>query len=222
MGKDFFIKTVYGSLAFPLFIELFSKLHLYLEAKVDLDIVQVVICASIFSGVGMGLATKYGGSTGGVEVIQRMMFKFMHIPFSVSLYILDGAVILLGMFIAGNVSNSLYAIIFTFLCGSIIDMVVFSGFNKRAVYIISDKKEEIKHKIHQTFDRGMTSIKVIGEYTKKEKDMLLCVLSSGEYYKLRSIVDEIDKDAFYFAVRASEVRGEGFSYEKGSHQKPNL
>ncbi|MFA6826807.1 MAG: YitT family protein, partial [Bacilli bacterium] len=103
--------------------------------------------------------------------------------------------------------------IFTFICGKIMDAVIFGSFNKRAVYIISEAAEEITDKLVVALDRGITSIKVIGEYSQKEKKMLVCVLSNREYYKLRTIVEKIDKTAFYFAVQASEVRGEGFTYE---------
>ena len=94
------------------------------------------------------------------------------------------------------------------------DAIIFSGFNKRAVYIISKKHDQIKERLLHDFDRGVTGIKVTGEYTNQEQKMLLCVLSSAEYYKLRTIIEEIDPNAFYFAVRASEVRGEGFTYER--------
>ena len=94
-----------------------------------------------------------------------------------------------------------------------IDLVVFSGFNKRAVYIISNKNDEIKRVILEDFERGLSSIKVIGEYSKTNREMLVCLLSTTEYIKLRSIIEAIDPTAFYFVVRASEVRGEGFSYD---------
>lgn len=216
VGKDFFLKTIFGSLTFPLFIEIFSGIYnkFLSEYLSDLDLPLVTIFASILIGLGLGLSMKHGGSTGGVEVLQKMMFKYFHIPFSVSLYILDGTIITAGLFILGNVQASLYAIVFTYITGIVIDSVVFSGFNKRAVYIISDKNEEIKKDLFSEIDRGVTSINVIGEYSKAERQMLVCVLSSNEYYKLRDIIEKYDSNAFYFAVRASEVRGEGFSYEK--------
>lgn len=216
VGKDFFLKTIFGSLTFPLFIELFSGIYnkFLTEYLSELDLPLVTIFASILIGLGLGLSVKHGGSTGGVEVLQKMMFKYFHIPFSVSLYILDGTIITAGLFILGNVQSSLYAIVFTYITGIVIDSVVFSGFNKRAVYIISDKNEEIKRDLFKEIDRGVTSINVIGEYSKAERQMLVCVLSSNEYYKLREIIEKYDSNAFYFAVRASEVRGEGFSYEK--------
>ena len=95
----------------------------------------------------------------------------------------------------------------------VMDATIFSGFNRRAVYVISDKCDEISNVILTTFSRGVTSLKVVGEYSKSDKKMLMCVLSSREYYRLRDTIEKVDDKAFFYVVRANEVRGEGFSYE---------
>jgi len=165
-------------------------------------------------GIGLGMVVKNGGTTGGSEVLQKICFRYFHIPFSVSIFIVDGIVITAGLLTSvTDLSTFLYAILFTYLSGVVLDTIVFSGFNKRAVCIVSEKNEEIKEIILRDFERGVTGIRVIGEYSQKERKMLLCVLSSSEYFKLRTIVEAIDKNAFFFAVRASEVRGEGFTYD---------
>jgi len=105
----------------------------------------------------------------------------------------------------------LYAVIFAYLSGLVMDQIVFSGFNSRAVNIISDKNEEIKQRILNDFERGVTEIKVVGGYTNDEKSKLVCILSSNEFYKLKAIIHEIDPNAFFYVVRASEVSGEGFT-----------
>lgn len=213
LGKDFFIKTIYGSLIFPLFVKLLSLLAQAINFKLD-DFFLIVAFSSILSGVGLGLVIKHGGTTGGTEIPQKILFKLFHMPFSVSLYILDGLVIAAGYIVYRNIEVILYALIYLAIVGLVMDAIIFSGFNKRAVYIISKKHDQIKERLLHDFDRGVTGIKVTGEYTNQEQKMLLCVLSSAEYYKLRTIIEEIDPNAFYFAVRASEVRGEGFTYER--------
>lgn len=217
IGKEFFIKTAYGSLTFPLFIMVFDWFLKVTEIQsqiLDLNMVLTILFSSILMGGGLGLVVKHGGTTGGTDILQRILFKYFHLPFSASLYILDGTVIFAG-FLLGVTSLEifLYAIVFTYISGFVMDNVVFSGFNRRAVYIISKKNEEIKHHILHDFERGVTSIKVIGEYSKNDREMLVCVLSSSEYYKLRDYVERKDPTAFLFVVRASEVRGEGFSYD---------
>lgn len=213
LGTDFFIKTIYGSLIFPLFVKLLSLLAQAINFKLD-DFFLIVAFSSILSGVGLGLVIKHGGTTGGTEIPQKILFKLFHMPFSVSLYILDGLVIAAAYIVYRNIEVILYALIYLAIVGLVMDAIIFSGFNKRAVYIISKKHDQIKERLLHDFDRGVTGIKVTGEYTNQEQKMLLCVLSSAEYYKLRTIIEEIDPNAFYFAVRASEVRGEGFTYER--------
>ena len=92
------------------------------------------------------------------------------------------------------------------------DQIVFRGFNKRAVSIISSKNEEIKERILKDCNRGVTIVNAVGGYTGEARTQLICVLSSSQFYKLKNIVHEIDPQAFYYVVRASEVGGEGFTY----------
>ncbi len=220
LGKEFFIKTIYGSLAFPVFISFFDWIYNVININFDnydftqLNPMLVTLFSSIIMGFGLGLSLKHGGSTGGTEIAQKIGFKYLHIPFSLSLYVIDGTVILIGFFILNqSLDVLLYELIFVLLSGYAMDTIIFSGFNKRCVYIISDHCEEIKDIVLKSFERGVSSIKVIGEYSKQDKKMLMCVLSSAEYYKLRDQIEKIDSKAFFFAVRANEVRGEGFSYD---------
>lgn len=234
LGKEFLVKNAFGSITYPLFVKLFDWLYDVLKGlndKFDLlvtakggtaDYMLVIIFSSILMGAGLGYVMKYGGSTGGTETPQNILFKYFHIPFSLSLYIIDGTVILLGFFLMKqDINTLLYEIVFLFANGFVMDAIIFSGFNKRAVYIISNKTEEIKDELLNNFARGVTSFKVVGEFTKEDKKMLLCVLSSSEYYKIRDFIGKIDDKAFFFAVRASEVRGEGFTYESENNSWNN-
>lgn len=220
ISKEFFIKTVYGALAFPVFVWIFNKIYTVLLNYIpsirpdDPDMMLIILFSSIIMGYGLGLAVKYGGSTGGTEIPQKIMYEKMHLPYSLSLYIIDGTVVILGFFLLKqDISFILYEIVFIILSGYVMDTVVFSGFNKRCVNIISNKCNEIRDVLLNDFSRGVTSIKVVGEFSQNEKKMIVCLLSTIEYYKLRKIIEEIDPQAFFYCTRASEVRGEGFTYE---------
>jgi len=221
IGKDFFMKTIFASLAYPVFTFVFGWAYELLKttnAVFDfslMDPMLVTIFSSIIMGVGLAVCMKYGASTGGTDTIQRLFYDKFKIPYSVTLYVVDGTIIVAGFFIIGNQPLDIlfYEIIFCVVCGVLMDAIIFSGFNKRAVHIISDKCDEIKDVLIHKFERGVTGISVYGEYSKTDKKMLVCVLSSNEYNKLRSIIEEIDPKAFFYCMRANEVRGEGFSYE---------
>ena len=219
LGKSFFIKTVYASLVYPLFTYLWSILFNLLFKTTSpltdgsVDMTLIIIISALLMGAGIGLTIKSGASTGGVDVIQYILLKYLHMPLSISLIIVDGSIVVLGTILLSNYSLLLYAIVFIYLSGLAMDAVVYNGFNKRAVHIISEHNEEIKARILYDFERGVTNINVIGGYTNQNRSELVCVLSNGEFYRLKSIIKEIDPKAFYYVVRASEVGGEGFTYE---------
>ncbi len=223
LGKDFFVKTLYSTLILPVFISICNYAYGFMTVGKEIlvnDRMLVILFSSIIMGLGIGLVMKNGGTTGGTEVPQKMLYKFFHMPFSVSLFLIDGVIVLIGALLIKSETVTtgidytmiLYAVLFIYLSGLVMDQIVFSGFNSRAVYIISEKNEEIKKQILDDFERGVTQIKVVGGWTNTEKTKLVCVLSSNEFYKLKGIVHEIDPNAFFYAVRASEVFGEGFTH----------
>lgn len=220
LGKEFFLKTVYSTIILPVYISVFNFIYSLLTPNKQLlinDSMLVILFSSLIMGLGIGLVLKQGGTTGGTEVPQKILYKYLHMPFSVSLFFIDGIIILLGAILIkeeGQILDFhmiLYAVIFMYLSGMVMDQIVFSGFNSRAVYIISDKNDEIKGKILKDFERGVTQIRVVGGYTNEEKSKLVCILSSNEFYKLKGLIHKIDPNAFFYVVRASEVSGEGFT-----------
>lgn len=221
LGKGFFLKTILGTILFPVYsflLELVIPEAWY--PIVNTDIFIIVIGASLIMGAGLGLAMRYDASTGGIDIIQMIMLKYFKIPLSVSLVIIDGAIIIIGA-ITGFSSLEpifliLYGIAYTVISGTVMDNIVFGGFNVRAAYVVTSKPEEIKKEIYDKLNRGVTEIYARGGYTLEDKKILLCVLTTREYYFLRSMALEIDPSAFVFVEKASEVHGEGFTYEKNS------
>lgn len=227
LGKDFFVKTAYGSLMFPILTYPLNALYKFLceysghdHLVSTNDLLLVTVFGALIMGMGIGIAIKHGGTTGGTEVAQSILYKFFRMPYSVSLFLFDGIIVLLGFFFVRDLNgnfqftNLLYAIIFIYLSGMVTDQIVFRGFNKRAVHIISEKNDEIKKRILEDFERGVTQIHAVGGYTGENRNKLVCVLSTSEFYKLKMIINDIDPKAFYYVVRASEVGGEGFTYNE--------
>lgn len=220
LGKDFFLKTAYGSLALPIMIELFEELWKYLEesqfvvALSGENALVSVFFGALISGIGIGLALKYNGSTGGTEVVQHILLDKLHIPFSVSLLVIDGFVLAIGYLTFRNFPAILHAVICIIISGAVVDSVVFSGFTNRAVYITTARPEAIRERIIKELDRGVTELVGRGGYSGKTRVTLMCILANKEYYRLKKIIDQEDPHAFYYALRASEVEGGGFTYGK--------
>lgn len=222
IGKEFCLKTLYGSLAYPIYAFLFELLFKLFDQQILIDLyltngLLLVFFSAIIMGIGLGLAIKAGASTGGVDIIQALLYKYLKIPYSKSLFIVETPIILVGSILnfsgSAAILNTLYAIAYIILSGYIMDSIIFSGFNVRATYIITNRPEEIKQEIFDKLDRGVTEIYTKGGYTGVDRKMLLCVLSSREFFILKDIIESIDPLAFIYAVRASEVHGEGFSYD---------
>lgn len=210
LGKKQFISALYGSLIYPVYIYLIDLI--IKNVNLELDMFLTIIFSSFILGLGLGLVLKYNYNTGGTDILQQILHKYFHIPYSVSLYFLDGSVVLIGGLVY-NISTALYAIIFVFISGYVMDAVIYGGFNKRACFIISDKKDEIKNFVINEIVRGVTEVYIKGGYLNNDKKMLIIVLNTNEYIKLIKEIDKIDKNAFLFVTKTSEVRGLGFSIE---------
>ena len=240
VGKKFFLKTLYTSLIYPVYVFMFEKIILLLQDVVpDLSLTKeelaiklsdialgqnaanaimagsyllVIIFGAVISGFGLGLALKKGASTGGVDIIQQILLDRFKIPFSISLLMIDGTIVTVAAIYFKDFFMILYGFLFIYLSGVVLDAIVFSGFNSRAVYIISDP-EAVKNKIYSVLERGVTEIYSRGGYRQEDKKMLVCVMSNNEFYKMKTLILEIDKRAFIFVARVSEVHGEGFTYD---------
>lgn len=215
MGKEYFVKTCCGALIYPFYISFLRYLMGFLpEETFDFSehMYLAVIFGAIFMALGIGIAMRNGGTTGGGDIVQSIMFKYFHVPYSKTMYIIEGIILFFGLFIYEDFPLTLLTVIYILLTGVILDNVVFAGFNKRAVYVISDKHEEIRNLIINDFVRGVTKLNGMGGYLNTEKPVLLCVLSSKEYFELRAHLEKIDPFAFTLVMKTTEVRGEGFSH----------
>ena len=241
VGKKFFLKTLYTSLIYPVYVFMFEKIILLLQDVVpDLSLTKeelanklsdialgqnaanaimagsyllVIIFGAVISGFGLGLALKKGASTGGVDIIQQILLDRFKIPFSISLLMIDGTIVTVASIYFKDFFMILYGFLFIYLYGVVLDALVFSGFNSRAVYIITSDPEAVKNKIYSVLERGVTEIYSRGGYRQEDKKMLVCVMSNNEFYKMKTLILEIDKRAFIFVARVSEVHGEGFTYD---------
>ena len=241
VGKKFFLKTLYTSLIYPVYVFIFEKIILLLQDVIpDLSLTKeelaiklsdialgqnaanaimagsyllVIIFGAVISGFGLGLALKKGASTGGVDIIQQILLDRFKIPFSISLLMIDGTIVTAAAIYFKDFFMILYGFLFIYLSGVVLDAIVFSGFNSRAVYIITSDPEAVKNKIYSVLERGVTEIYSRGGYKQEDKKMLVCVMSNNEFYKMKTLILEIDKRAFIFVARVSEVHGEGFTYD---------
>ncbi|MCD7855465.1 MAG: YitT family protein [Clostridiales bacterium] len=178
------------------------------EFETDLPI--AALFGGIIEGAGLGLILRTDFTTGGSDLLATIINKRLP-KYSVSFLILiiDYVIIALGFFEFGSI-NTFYAIISVYITVKVIDFFVLGSGLAKAVYIISDKSEEIGKAVMSGFERGVTTLKGRGEYTGKDKNIILCVVSKKQVVGVKRLAFEIDPKAFMIITSASEVTGEGF------------
>ena len=209
-GRIFFMKTILGSLLYPIALTIFLTMEQFFQIiPITDDLLLAVIFSAVLMGGGFGLVIRYGGTTGGADIPIKILYDFLKIPFSVAVYIIDGAIVIIGALVFG-LEIGMYSVVAVFLIGFISDYVVTGGTKTISINIITDYAEAVKELIYQRTERGVSMIPITGGYSKSNKTMLLCVAFKKEYYRVIQAVHEVDKKAFVFVNTSSEVLGEGF------------
>lgn len=186
---------VIGSILYPIAISVFS----FLPKVIVLDYSNKLlfcILAALSSGIGGGLTYKNNFITGGTDVIKRIMSDKLKIPMSTAIIIFDGVLVILGGFIFG-LNNILYAIIILYITSKVVDKIMLGISNKKVFYIMTNNPKDVRSCIKDELNCGITEIDVIGGYEAQRKHMLMCVISTRDYIKLKERVNEIDKNSFF-------------------------
>lgn len=178
--------------------------------KLSEDIFLAALYGGILQGVGIGLVFLGGGTTGGTDLLAAIIQKYMkYCSIAQVMQFVDGAVVVAGMYVFG-VERALYAIIAVYLVTKVSDGIIAGLKFSKAVYIITDKPDEVSRMVMEDIDRGITGIRAKGMYSGNDKLMLFCVVGKKELVHLKEMIDEIDPKAFVIVGDAREVHGEGF------------
>ena len=205
LGKSFGWKTLYCTALLSLFLKIIP------EKLVTPDLLLASIFGGLVSGVGLGIVFKSGGTTGGTDLASSILNKFFpSLSIATFMMIIDVLVVIFAGVVDKKVETSLYSIISLFISIKVIDLILEGIGYLKGFLIITNKPKEISQRIMEDLERGVTLFKGIGMYTKKEKDVLLCIVNRSQFTKVKDIVYSIDKEAFIMVTEISEVLGEGF------------
>lgn len=209
-GFSFIKKAILGEISLSVWLAIQPVFHLAGD-----DLLLAALYGGVIQGVGIGLVFLGGGTTGGTDMMAAIIQKFLqHYSISQIMQIIDGAVVVVGMYVFG-IHKALYAIIAVYLVTKVSDGLIEGLKFSKAVYIITEKPEEIAGMIMEDLDRGATGINVKGMYSGQDKLMLFVVVNKKEIVMLKEKVDEIDPQAFVIVTDAREVHGEGFIEKNG-------
>lgn len=216
LGKDFFFKTITSSLVSPVIVFIFERFfdpNFFLKDVSGAGYYLVaLICGAGLSGVGLGLAIKNNGCTGGLDVVQRIMSKYMHVPHSMTMYLTDWVIVILSGFtfvpvFSLSIEMIIYGVIGVLAVSIIIDRIVLNAKSRRTAYIITDRPDDVKKMIYDTIDRGVTYVDVSGGYTGKKKTMIICTMDKNQAYKMNEILKRDFPETFSFLTATREILG---------------
>lgn len=206
LGKEFTVKTLIGTTLLSIFVQVFSYMPFYSE-----NILVAAIFGAAFYGIGIGMGFIAGASTGGTDILGRLIqHKFRTVPIGKLLLIVDGVIIVISLAIFKNIELSLIGVMALFIQSFAIDFIIGQFNVSRLAFVISDKGEEISKKLVSTSPRGTTIIDVVGAYTGEAKKMLFCALKEGESDVFQQKILEIDPTAFIVFAESQRIKGNGF------------
>lgn len=205
LGKAQTKLTILGSILFPLFVSLTANLSTYVSFK-ESELLLIAIFGGVLQGLGSGLIFKVGYSTGGTDILNMIVAKLFKISLGRSMLFTDGLIILSGAFVFG-LNNLMYSIIILYIISFMTDKVVLGISDAKAFYIITNQDKKVKEYIINTLHHGVTSIKAKGGYEEAKENVLMCVIPTREYYKLKEGIHQIDPKAFFVVTDSYEVKG---------------
>ncbi len=206
LGLSFTLKTLFGAGMLSLFVQIFSYLP-----PLTSDIFLASIYGGILYGVGIGIAFVAGASTGGTDIIGRLVQqKFSQIPIGKLLLIIDGIVIVASLLVFKKVDLTLLGIIALFVSTYAVDYLMAKLNVSTLAFIISDKGDALARRLVGSSPRGVTVIDVVGAYTEVDKKMLFCALKERETVAFKKKIEEIDPQAFTVFSESQKIVGNGF------------
>lgn len=221
-GRRFALRTAVAIVTYSLLTDLLLKLPFFAPngaASVlinDLkgDIFLNSLYGAIISGIGYGLVYRARGTSGGSDILARILNKWRGVSMTQSYLLVDTAVILSAGFVFGW-KQALYAMITLYVSGLVAETVLEGGGTVRTAMIVTSKPEDVSARVMENLERGVTVLEGTGAFTGTSKPVLYCVITRAEVATLKTIVNEIDPEAFMVIGVAHEALGEGFRPLKG-------
>ncbi len=205
MGLGFGIRSLFGTVTLSLAVDLLAKV---LPVPTN-DIFLASLYGGVLVGIGLGIVFRSKGTTGGTDLAAALIHRFTGLPIGMSLLAIDAFVIVAaGIFF--NAEAAMFALITVFVTARVIDIVQEGVGYAKAALIISEQNDKIAEVILNRMDRGVTALQGRGLYTRREKDILLSVVTQSEVSRLKELVYEVDPKAFVIVANIHEVLGEGF------------
>ena len=214
LGRRAIIYTLYGTVMLSVFLWIWQQVPLSIDLHHDLFL--AAMAAGITGGAGSGLLYRYGGTTGGTDIIARIFERFRGIPMGQTLLWLDILVLVVTR-VYPDTRHMPYTILYSYVFSRLVNFILSGTYAAKGVLIISSKSQEIIDQVMTVMERGVSILHGEGGYSHKDRPVLYVVVSPSELHDLQMIVSELDKTAFMTIFDVNEAIGEGFTYARPSH-----
>ena len=205
LGKKKTIRTVAGSVLYPIFVAATSYYVKYFDLG-SLEPVVVVIIGAVTHGLGLGLIFKAGFTTGGTDILNDIVAKYGKVSIGKAMLFTDGLIILVSLFVFGF-PTFIYSLISLYIISVMTDKVILGISQSKTFYIITDNETSVKKFIMNNLNHGVTVLQGRGGYTGDNQKVIMCTLPTREYFILKEGLKEIDPEAFFLVTDAYEVFG---------------
>ena len=212
LGKKFALTTLISTFVYPVFLSVMRSIPGITELTDN--IMLAALYGGALLGLGIGLVVRVGASTGGTDILALVLHKWFHISLAVFVYVVDFTV-LLCQALFSNSEQILYGILVLIVSTMALNRVMLMGQAQIQLFIITEKYEEVKEKVLKEMDAWVTMVHIETGYGAKQQKGVLCVIPNRKLYSINQMVQMIDPQAFITITQINEVRGRGFTIERG-------
>lgn len=220
LGKKSLYLSLLGTFSVSAWMALFEAMplshryHHFIFEAFKGDILLACIASGVVLGLGLGIIFNAGGTTGGTDILARVFNKYTSLTMGKLMLIVDAIVLVTVVVVFQDVRTAMYTLFFILIDTLVIDLIGEGGFAGKGFLIVTSKPEEIAKKVSDDIGRGVTFIRGMGYYSRKDLDIVYCVVSRNEMKQMKDIVNQIDPFAFITISEAHEILGEGFTLDK--------
>lgn len=205
LGKEKTLSTAYASLIFPVLVKLtaFIEQEIYFSTS---DMFVIVIFAGLLNGIANGIVYRIGYNSGGFSAFSQILLEKAHVPVAKSSFAINFTIVVIASFYFG-LTKAMYAVLFLYINNLVMDKVLLGISKNKAFYIVTTKPEEISEFIINNLGHDTTNFDVKGGFLEKKKNVILTVIPTRDYYKVKEAISMIDETAFFVATDSYEVKG---------------
>lgn len=211
LSRTTFYYTIIGTFSVAAFLALFQLQPFTIDLQQDLTL--AALFSGVFIGVGLGITLRFGGTTGGVDIIARIAHKYYGWSMGRTMFVFDFFVISISLFTYLKLVEGMYTLVIVYIGARVIDFIQEGAYSARGLTIISKQYETISESINMKMERGVTILNGQGYYSREQQYVIYCIIGKNEVMRAKNIIKEIDPHAFVAVTSVQEVLGEGFTLD---------